>query len=340
VYATTPLLLRLAASLGLVAALTIPVSAALAAPASRITTTNLSVYCDLPEDGVTSGYLVLDASGSTTAADLEVWLAPASRVFNPPTLVTSDAAVTLAPDGSDMTGSINLVSFESGEPAGSAVLAATFAPTGTPTTTERSEIGTNRKERIVETVQPLTATGSVTLPGGQLITLDGNCAGSSSTAEIFRNDPSSTVDSLDYIELKCDWQVNGIEVAIAGQADRLLSYIDIAVVTPDGSFPGSMDDATLTRSRIDASFVLQPAGQGIAATGGTAVASARVSHGERYSFTDGEAGNRVRVTIQEFIVDGTLSVSLDDGTSMTLAMNADTCRMQQVQERAIQGGNA
>lgn len=332
---------RLLAVVGLLA-FTMAASPALAAPSSRIISSEVNLGCDLLSGGSASAYLAAGVGEGGSGASLQVWIVPANPISDAPILVNGDASLTLSADGSALEGGIDLMELESGAAAGTAILDATLTPSGTAETVERTATGSNHKGRVVDTHQPLTVSGSLSLPTGDVLVLDGRCTGVSTLTESFANAPASTVTSTDFIGLSCDWYlVDGSYVGLVGQSDQLTSWLDIAVVTPEGSFPDpdGAESLSLTRSQIEASFDLTPAGQGIAPTGGTARATARVWNGERLATAEGEAGRRSRTTINSLVVDGTLNVSLDDGTSYVLAMNAETCRMADISHRTIEGGN-
>jgi hypothetical protein len=328
--------------LGLAAALTLPASVAVAAPSAHTTTHEVHVGCDLLTAQGVNAYLVATALEGGSGADLQVWMPPANPVFEPPTLVGGDASLVMSGDGSRITGGVELIDTNSGDTVGTALLTASLESAGPAETVERSTVGSNQKQRVVETHLPLTVSGTLNLPTGEAFDLDGLCSGQAITTQTFANAPTSTVTSTDFIGLACDWYLtDGSYVGLIGQSDQLTSWLDIAVVTPDGSFPDPDGAAslTLTRSRIEGSFELAPPGQGIAPTGGTAYATARVWNGERVVTAEGEASRRSRTTIQGLVVDGTLTVSLDDGTSYVLPMNAETCRMADISHRTIEGGN-
>lgn len=332
--------LLLAASLGATSLLMSSSAAAMAAPAQHTTAQQTQLGCDLLETEGASGYFSAIVSDSGGEADLQVWLPPASPTLEPPTLVTSGSVVVIDEDEAEVLGTVDLVWLETGAPAGSAAVAARLTPVGTPETYERSARGSNHKERIIETAQALSIAGQITLPGSQVLTLDGWCSGSSVTAETFENEPSSTVASADVLTLRCEWYIDdSTYVGLAGEANLGLSYLDIAVVTPAGSFPGGDDEATLSPRGIEATFELVAAGQGVTATEGTAQAVAEVSAGARVSYTEGSGSARVRTAIQEYLVAGTVNVSLDDGTAITLGMTAESCRMWNHTELSIEGGN-
>lgn len=331
--------LPLVASIGATSLLILSSAAVMAAPARHTTTQQIQLGCDLLQTEGASAYFSAIVSDSGAGADLQVWLAPGNPILEPPTLVTSGSAIVVG-DG-ELTGTVDLVWLETGASAGSAAVAATITPVGAAETYQTSTRGSNHKERFTETAQALSVEGQVTLPESQVLALDEWCSGSSVTRETFQNEPTSTVSSADVLKLRCEWYIDeSTYVGLAGETNLGLSYLDIAVVTPAGSFPGWDDDATLSASGIEAGFELVTAGQGMTDTGGIAYAAAEVSSGARFSYTEGSGSTRVRTTIQEYSVAGTLSVSLNDGTAMTLSMSADTCRMWNYRELSIEAGTS
>lgn len=334
---TTRHLSRLVASLGLVAALALPASV-MAAPASSTTHQSTNLGCGLLEAEGASGYLYhAHAGGSESGAWLEIWLAPANPIFDPPTMTSTDASLVLSPDGSSLSGTIDLSLRGDGSSAGTANLAALLTAVGPVETNQRSTTNGNQKIHEFETAQNVAVAGSITLPSGEVLALD-ECFGSTVITEVTKNNPRSQVEWGKGTGIKCDWYLeDGLYVGLMGQGDRTLTWIDIAVVTPDGSFLGSDEEATLGRTGLEASVTLAGGGYGIASSGGTAHASARVHNGARSGYTEGSGSSRMRLTVEDFIVEGTLSVLLDDGTALNLDMSV--CRMSGFSERAIQGGN-
>lgn len=324
-------------SLGLALALSLLPSIVVAAPSVRTTTHQIDIGCHLLTTDGASGYLVVSIGDTGSVADLQVWIEPASPPFDPPTLITASWSDAPTEDGWAVSGMIHLIQLDGGEPAGTATLDAHLAPVGPAETIQRSASG-NHKQRVTETIQPLSVAGSLAVPGGFALALDG-CAGTSITLETFENDPASSVSSIEFTGLVCEWFIGDTFVGLAGVADRKLSYLDIGIATPDGGFSGADDLTTLSQTRIAAAFELQPTGgQGIVATGGVAHANAVVSRGERATWDETVGDTRLRVVDQELLVNGTLAISLDDGTQLDLAMTPESCRMSQHSERIIDGG--
>jgi hypothetical protein len=308
-----------------------------AAPSARTTAHQIVVDCDLHASDEASARLVVSIDDTDSVADLRVWIEPASPLSDPPTLVTSSSSVEVTDDGSSVGGVIDLIELDGDEPAGTATFDVRLTPVGPAQTIQRSADG-NHKQRVTETVQPLSVIGSLMVPGDFALALDG-CSGTSVTFETFENNPASNVSSGQFTSLLCQWFVGDTFVGLAGEADRELSYLDIAVATPDGGLGGADDLTTLSHTRIAAAFELQPTdGQGIAAHGGVAYANAVVSRGERATWDEIVGDTHLRVVDQELLVNGTLAILLDDGTQLDLAMTPESCRMSQHRERIIDGG--
>lgn len=338
---TTRRLTRLIGSVGLLAALMLP-TGALAAPSSHISVHQLAVGADFATQDLVASvhFTVVDRSQGQAA--IQIW-APAERFYagEPPTIVAGDAQLT-ASDDARLSGSVDLHLGATGAFLGQLVVDLSVAPSGEPQQSETSQIG-NHKIRIEQTVQPMSASGTLALPGS-LGTLDLAAAyavnASLTEVEEFSNDPSSTVASLDFVGMLKIWQVDGMTVMVVGNSDRLLTYVDAAIIMPDGSIlNGVQDGATFGRQAIAADVPLaSPGGEGFAATGGTLSVRADVANGDRTSYVTEDGDAQTRVTVQDLVAHGTVEIGLDDGTSVTLDFADASGSFYDWSERLIDGG--
>lgn len=331
---------RLFASLGLITALTLPTGAALAAPSSHITEHRIDIGGGTRNDDAIV-FLMLSVSDLDGAgADIQVWLPPDVDYLDPPTLVSGKADLSAAADDSSVTGSVDLFFRESGLFAGSAIIDASLSPFGPPVFNEDRSDG-NEKVHRDETYQLMDVTGTVTVPGrsGDVsLALDGLHA-TVADRDLFQNDPSSSVIGQNYTAMELWWEVDGTMIGIKGESDKAISWVESAVILPDGSIlNGSDEDATVDHRRIAADVQISAVGQGLLPTGGTVEIRADVSRGESESFVTRDGDDRLRITVETLIARGTVTLTLDDGTSRTLDFAEATGAFMSVGVKQIDGG--
>jgi hypothetical protein len=342
----TRLSLRVLAVIGLSAALVIPIANTRAAPSTHFTEHRVDAQCEaLETDGaiVRLSVSVSDRVGST--AELQVWFEPATPDFDPPTLVSDSVSLSLATDDSSLSGSIDLVNLELGTPAGAADLVALLAPSGPSETIERTASG-NHKQREVEIIQPLSVSGSFSLPapGGDIVVPLDACMATATDTTFFSNAPSSIVDAAELLVISCEWISGESFVGIRAEGDRNGAHLDVAVVLPEGSFSNVDDSTAFTRRQLTASADLLPSGVGVIESGGHVTADADLLRlGDRVAWVSQAQGSTLKVSVQPLSVQGEFSLTLDDGTQMTFTMSDDTCqasdRSERLLESARQGQN-
>jgi hypothetical protein len=336
----TPRWQRLFASLGLITALTLPSGAALAAPSSHITEHRIDIGGGTRNDDAIV-FLALSVSDLDGAgADIQVWLPPDVDHLHPPTLVSGRADLSAAADDSSVTGSVDLFFNDGGRFAGSAIIDASLSPFGAPVFVEDRSDG-NEKVRRDETYQLMDVTGTITVPGRSGVVslpLEDLFATVGDRA-LFQNDPSSMVIGQNFTAMELWWEVDGTMIGIKGESDKAISWVESAVILPDGSIlNGSDEDATVDHRRIAADVQISPVGQGLVPTGGTVEIRADVSRGESESFVTRDGDDRLQITVQNLIARGTATVTLDDGTSWTLDFAEATGAFVSVGVKHIDGG--
>ena len=323
------------------AALLVSISGVAAAPGLHATIHQVHLSGDLSNE---SAYLSfqLTATGTGDGANVMIWLAPDSPIFDPPTLVGGTAELVLGPDDSSMSGTVDLVWSATGEDAGDAALDAVLAPNG-PAEVISNRLGGNHKLFTEQTIQPLAVAGTLTIParsGTLVVPLEDATATAGDHVE-FSNAPSSTVDSTKFMGMLKLWQVDGIVVAVLGEADTDISYIEVAVFLPDGTvLHGSDEDAVLTHRSIGATVPLASEGQGIAPASGTVTIAGTVSKGEVTRDVSIDRDDRVVTTVQHYAAVGSLTLSLDDGRELTLDLAAGDGSFYGFAERTRDGGAA
>jgi hypothetical protein len=331
---------RLFASLGLITALTLPTGAALAAPSSHITEHRIDIGGGARSDDAIV-FLSLGVSDLNGAgADIQVWLPPDVDYLDLPTLVSGDADLTAAADDSSVTGSVDLFFEDTGLSAGSATIDASLSPFGPPIFNEDQTDG-NEKVRRDETFQLMEVTGTITIPGRSGdVTLDlDELQAVVADRELFENDPSSMVTGYNSNAMELWWEVDGTMIGIKGESDKAISWVESAVILPDGSIMnGSDEDATVDHRRIAADVQITPVGQGLVPNGGTVEIRADVSRGESESFVTRDGDDTLRITMQRLMAEGTVTVTLDDGTSWALDFADASGAFVNVGMKLIDGG--
>lgn len=331
---------RLLGSLGLIAALTLWTGTALAAPSTHATYHRIDVGGSIRSDDAVV-FIALNVSDTSGAgADIQVWLPPDVDYLDPPTLVSGRADLVAAADDSSLTGSVDLFVRATEESAGKAFIDARLAPFGPPVFNENRSAG-NHKSWLEETYQPMSIEGSVTIPGRNgavVLPLDGLFAMVADTT-IFTNAPSSTVFGQDRTGMELWWEIDGTLVGIQGESDKAISWVDAAVILPDGTIlNGAGDGETVDHRRIHADVAIAPTNPGLAPTGGTVKVRADVSRGETETFVQRDGDDRLRVTYQQLIASGTVEVTLDDGTFLSLDFADATGGFANTTVRFVDGG--
>lgn len=325
------------------AALLVSISGAAAAPAQRFTIHQVHLGGDVSLEGAHVSFQLTATESGDDGANIMIWLAPDSPIFDPPTLVSASADLGIGPDDSSMFGVVNLVRMATGEPAGTATIDATLAPNGPAELITNRLGGSNHKQFTEQTIQPLSASGSLVVSsdaGALSVSLDDASAEAVDYWE-FTNSPSSTITSTKVLGMLQYWQVDGIVIGVRGEADFGISYIEVAVFLPDGGvLHGSDENALLTHRAIGAVVPLAPAGQGIAPTGGTVTVAGKVSKGEVTREVSIEGDDRIVTTVQHYTAAGSLTISLDDGREFTLDLASGDGPFYSFLQRTRDGGAA
>ncbi len=333
---------RLAAALALILTLLLPGGTALAAPATRSTEHSVNVMTSTgAEDAfVFASLTVIEGDGS--GADVQIWLPPDRSHLDPPTLVSGSDDLALGPMDSLLTGSVELIDNVSGEPAGVAVVDATLAPLGDPEVSTITAAG-NQKLRRTQVVQPLSVSGTITVPGGNgpvAIPLDGSQA-TAMDREEFANAPASTILPIEVTGLLNWWEAGGVLIGLAAESEGAWSYVEVAVILPEGTvLNGTLEGARFDTRRIDADFALTASGEGVAATGGSASVHGDVSITDRQRSVMVDGDDRLQATIEQLRASGTLNVSLDDGRSFSLPLEQISGSFYSYREMFRDGGRA
>lgn len=311
-----------------------------AGPSTHMTAHRLDIGGEAGAEGVDVTFFISTTADGTAGADVSVWLAPDSPIFDPPTLVGGEAHLRIGPEDSTLSGEIQLTWNASGSPAGTAAVDVVTAPNGAPETISDRQ-GGNHRLVTEQVVQPLWVTGELTVPGraGSLtLPIDGPI-GQVSDTTLFANSPSSTVNWLRRVGMLQWWYLDGLTVGILAESDKAISWLEVAVILPDGTvLHGSDEDALFDHRGIEADLVLTPNNPGLQPTGGSASVRGDVHRAERERIDTSDGDDRTTLTLQHYRATGTLSLTLDDGTVFGIDLSQGSGPFYGAVERAFDGG--
>lgn len=316
-------------------------SVAGAHPVERYSDDHVSVYCEGFGDESGTAFFYADVSSSYGSfAELGFWAFPASPEFDPPTLASQEAEVSL--EGGALTATLGMYMFsEDPEPptfVGIATVTALLEPVGEPETFSYQSEGSNAKFRVDGTAQQLSVSGDASLPGDVVLEL-GNCYATHETTSVFATSPDAYVQRSSYIAIGCSWEEDGVFAFLSGWAESDFMEADLYLGTADGEFYGLADGTTLTKSAFAADFDLfslggpGPGPEAIAPAAvpgpgelaGSASATASLtSTGERTRYTDRQMWDKYTVSSQLLAVDGSLEITYPGG-DLSLVMDDVAC---------------
>jgi hypothetical protein len=285
-----------------------------------------------------------DVMGSD--AGFQLWIEPDLPWTSPPTYTSGRSELVLGVGDSSLTGSFELLDGR-GTVVGVGTLDAALVPIGAPEEVILPKSTGNEKHRELQVHQPLAVSGTVTASVGgtsHVLPLDGSTA-SAADFTAFTNAPASTVEWLTYAELRFVAASGDVVAQVAMNEDGGVAISEVFVRRGDQLFR-TFDDGsgtTFEGSRYELSLALEPAdgGEGITAGGGGTIrASASVRPAERYAWTEDLGdGATLRMAVQTYTVAGSFTVTFDDGTEVTLAMDDSSAWAHQVSTRFIQRTN-
>ena len=318
----------------IILALLLPAAASAAKPVrGDVSFTNFS--CEAAtDDGFVFVFVELDGSGEGFG-DLAFWESPADPFESDPTLITE--AITLSGGATGIDATFELVEFDPtseppyGDPAGTAVLDATFTPDGDPIPFEDTFRDGNRHERIAGWSQPLTVSGTLTLPGADLTDLS-TCFAIHEQFTSFATNPSAFNAKFSEGNLFCTWEDEDTIVALNGFQDRFNSFLDV-YISDETSEVGGGTEVEL----VDGAFAFDTAlfdfddGAEVGSASGGATLT---EDGDAIRSIEVNGRSRVKLIVQEFSVSGELEVDLG-GVTTAYPMDEEHCAAQAVDGHII-----
>ena len=302
-----------------------PVSAA---PAQRVSDTEHIMFCEELGSADGTAFLIVGESEQFGSfADAAFWPSDASPPNDPAWIaMTADADF----DGTSVTATILMVEFVPspdeppfGDPVGNATLEATLMPDGDPEPYSFRDSFGNQLIRREGTVQAYTVEGSLTMPNGATFDL-ASCAAFTDTYTQFSNAPAASVARFSSFDLNCGWETENGFVSLFAAGGEFGGFTELVIVDGEDTYFGfPSGELTLTTQAFEASYDIVAAEDGGDPVG-AATASATLTEGGRINerFMDGPL--KLHVVGQEYLVDGSLSLTLD-GTTTVFAMDETSC---------------
>lgn len=316
-------------------------SVAGAHPVERYSDDHVYLYCEGFGDELGTALFYADASSTYDPfAQLVYWEAPASPDFDPPTLLSQEAEVSL--EGDTFTATLGMYAYsEDPEPpsfVGTATVTAVLEPIGDPESFTYQSEGSNAKYRVDGTTQEFSVSGEASLPGDRVLALD-NCFAGREMVSVFATNPDAYVQRSSYLNISCAWELDGGFAYLSGWAEGGGMGADLFVGTEDGAVYGNTEAVTFTKSAFAADFDLFDAGGpepepetiGVAAVPGpgdlvgSASASASLtSTGERTRTTDRYGWEKYTVVSQLLAAAGSVEITYPGG-ELSLAIDDIAC---------------
>ncbi|HEV2811523.1 MAG TPA: hypothetical protein VGV93_14140 [Acidimicrobiales bacterium] len=292
-----------AAAVATVAMLVAPTTAG-AEPLSRTTATYYSISCMALVGPAGTAQLAVDDEAASTAR-----YAPGTDPSDEgarPEIVSSSAAYVL--EGDTVTGSFELVDFETGEPAGQASFEAQLAPDGeASTTTARGRRG-NVVFRDTFTTQPLRVSGMLEFSDGARYSL-ADCTGERKEVRLVENVPHAFTERFDpqTVALCEVTDEDGYTLAVLLEGHDALDSADVALFEPHANEPSlfGWGEVTGTTRTVTGEVALIDRDGGVAGSATIAgdIDASAPSH-SRYEID----GARYRLETRDLALSGTVTV--------------------------------
>jgi hypothetical protein len=324
---------RIRALLAVAALLTLALPASVQAGSLvRESDTRVQLFCEDVSAGNAQLFLFSETSdtfGSFT--DLAIWT---GSTAGDPDAVADTSTVVLTPTGG--SGSVALVELD-GEPAGTATLSATFAPSGPAEPYEFTDDNGNHTFHVEGVFQPLSVTGTlaVNMAHGPDPTFAlGSCSAGVDTFTQTETNPTSFVSHDQQVNLNCSWQLDNGFVELFAVSDRFGTFSDLFIVDRRNGF-SAFSEPVLSATSFSADYEVFEDETGDPA--GTASASATLTQtGERITIRDRSGNFKFNASGYALAVDGTLSIDVGR-VSETLPMDDSSCEASDLRVQEIVG---
>lgn len=288
--------------------LLVPPASAAAKQPDRFTDLRINVSCG--ELRSTAGTLFFDLHVSVEGSFANLALFPpgADPEFDPP-LLYAPGEVQYTLSGMSLTATIPMVrpTAQGEEPAGDAAVSATFTPAGDPITIDERHRFGNAWERLQGTVQPVTASGTVTLPTGETVSFTG-CPGDVGTINVFRTRPNAFVVSGTFSTFSCRLETAEGLAFLFGQLSEGHGFVEVIFLPSDASLPplgGGTGVEFATLQRVTASIPVRNL-ETRAEAGAAELSASLVATGQTKTYRQRSATGHAKVIEEVLAMTGTL----------------------------------
>lgn len=319
---------------------------ALAARPDNMHDSLVDLACEgLTIDGGTVSFYVGVSSTYGGYVDLRFWEAPNDPLETDPSWISTwgqDAVIS--PGGDVLTATFNLVEYEFvdewempyGDEVGTAALTATLTAVDEPEAYSSSGRDGNRLYSFAGSTQPLAAEGRLELPGGLVFDDLTGCSAARHTSDVFMTNPRTSISEWGEQFLSCYWSSETSTVSLTAIDYGQASYSEMWVADAGGFASGYTETPVFTTRAFAAEFVLTAHDEATETVDvvGSADAAAEIAAGGRFSDLHREGDTKVRVSGQNLLVGGTLSVETAAG-SQDLTMDDQSCFSQAVDYQTI-----
>jgi hypothetical protein len=329
----------------LLLAASVPGMASAAAP-ERVSDTQTDLSCDITVDAGTVSLWIGVSDTYGTYAQLAFWATPAGPFDDPPTWFSIDGSAELSADGSSLAASFNLVEYvepvepegievyavaPSGDPIGTATLAATLSAVGDPESFSHGDRDGNRRYTVDGTFQQLAADGLLQLPADITFEDLSACWAGRTTTEAFATNPDTWVSRSADRSVSCVWEGEDFSVGLYAVSYEGGTFSEIYIGDATGFASGYTESATLTTEQISAFYALETYDEltDTWTPAGSADASATLTAGDRVNELSRYGNEKIRVDGVVLSVDGLLTIETGAATR-TLPMDDASCFAQDI----------
>jgi hypothetical protein len=213
---------------------------------------HVGFFCETAIDG---GYASVGVDSSTSFGEYayaDVWLDPATRFGDPPSISGSadSASVTQGPNQTVFSATFDAFDPD-GNPLGTAVLESTMTAVGDPQPVSTPSEG-NHHSNTTGSFQDLKGDATLTVAGHVIETA--GCHGDITDVSVLENNPNSFVGKNSGVNIDCRWQTPEADAAFFAVQDRFGFASFSALQTADlnlfdtGGTTGSLSPTSLTAS--------------------------------------------------------------------------------------------
>ncbi len=289
---------------------------------------HVGIFCETAIDG---GFASIDLETSSQFGDfggVSVWLAPADRELDPPSVSgsTDGVEVTESPTEISARATLDVVD-TGGSPLGSARVVAIMTRVGDPEPISQLQNG-NHHSATQGTVQNIEGSATLHLPGLDVELSD--CFGDVTDISVFEANPRAFVSDTQGVTVSCFWETDESAASLFAIQDQFGFSADAFLSTANRElFAAGNPSGTITRTALSATLPLEDP-----ATGDPFSAAANAAlalNGGPVTSTHTSATSRQRVTEQALTPTGALVFSSGD----SFAIDEEHCDAVAFQSHSV-----